>query len=275
VNRASLIRLLVLLPILAACVVGYLYTQTTHATGRPVGPIPAAANAAATVRVDATGIPILVPVPEGFVALDPFRPDHSRLWYELSARIPGCRALTMMVPANTLDADGGAPQGTRPSRVVVVGVPNALDDMPFDGGDFRVVRTRLRGPMEWSPDADPAGQGANAGRVPLVRMGDLVPDAGRVERIALDDAEGFRALVSWGDAAAAGHAAVGMLHTSSRILSISAVALGGPDPADWARSMGDWLHTYTRAAPGGPTAMHRARTADDTERRVSEPVPSG
>src|SRR6056297_3434919 len=71
VNRASLIRLLVLLPILAACVVGYLYTQTTHATGRPVGPIPAAANAAATVRVDATGIPILVPVPEGFVALDP------------------------------------------------------------------------------------------------------------------------------------------------------------------------------------------------------------
>jgi hypothetical protein len=246
-SKSSRIRLLVMLPLLLVCAVVYRHVQITHGTGRAAGEVPARAGAAATIQVNATGTAVLVPVPAGFVALDPYRPDHSRLWYQLSPTLPGARVLSMMVPEAIVAEDGSVSADARPDRLAFVGVPHALDDMPFDGGDFRVIRTRLRGPVDWTDAEDPAGGGPQAERVPLMRMAELIPPQSAVRRVATDAADEFRALI---DLHPAGHAAVGLVHTGSRIVSVATVAVGGEAAADWCRDTGRWLHAYIRAAPG-------------------------
>ena len=249
-RRGSVIRLAVMLPVLAGCIVGFRQVRLTHSEGRPAGTIPASAGAVGTVRVDATGTRVMVPVPPGFAALDPFRPDHARLWYTLSPRMPGCRVLATLVPAAMLTADGTLASDAAPARVAFVGVPHALDDMPFDGGDFRVIRRRLRGPSDWSEAEDPAGTGPNAERVPPVRLGELMPAEARVRGIEHDDADELRALTAW----EGGASSVGMVHTGGRVLAVAAVAslAGGDSAADaeaWCRDTGRWLHQSLRAAP--------------------------
>jgi len=266
-SRSSRTRLLVMLPVLIVCAVVFRHVRITHGTGRAAGDVPARAKAAATVQVNATGTAVLVPVPAGFVALDPYRPDHSRLWFELSATLPGTRVLSMLVPEECVAADGSVSADVRPDRLAFVGVPHALDDMPFDGGDFRVVRTRLRGPLDWTDAEDPAGTGPQAERVPLVRMAELIPDQSSVRRVAADDPHEYRALI---DLHPAGHAAVGLVHTGSRIVSVATVAVGGEAAADWCRDTGRWLHAYIRAAPAARrTKPIRPRPA---ARRAAEAV---
>lgn len=249
-RRGSIIRLAVMAPILATCIVGFRHVRLTHSEGRPAGPIPASAGAVGTVRVDATGTRVMVPVPPGFAALDPFRPDHARLWYTLSPRMPGCRVLATLVPAAMIAPDGTLVADTAPTRVAFVGVPHALDDMPFDGGDFRIIRRRLRGPADWPAAEDPAGTGPNAERVPPVRLGELIPAAAREHEVARDDADEFRALAAWD----AGAASIGMVHTGGRVLAVAAVASlaageSAADVAAWCRDTGRWLHGSLRAVP--------------------------
>ncbi|MHC4809536.1 MAG: hypothetical protein ACYTEV_04130 [Planctomycetota bacterium] len=249
-RRGSIIRLAVMAPILAGCIVGFRHVRLTHSEGRPAGAIPASAGAVDTVRVDATGTRVLVPVPPGFAALDPFRPDHARLWYSLSPRMPGCRVLATLVPATMIAADGALTTEAAPARVAFVGVPHALDDMPFDGGDFRVIRRRLRGPSDWPAAEDPAGTGPNAERVPPVRLGELMPAAARDHDVDHDDADEFRTLTAWDG----GAASIGVVHTGSRVLAVAAVAslAAGESSSDlsaWCRDTGRWLHRSLRAAP--------------------------